>query len=74
ARSVPPVLLNLRCSFLTYVLKFGYLTQLLSDSNYLPLALRLLNQQDFIQTVTTEIDHKDICFLNFRNLHSYSNP
>jgi hypothetical protein len=39
------------------VLKFEYLTQLLLDSNYLPLVLKLFAHQDIQQVVDSKMDH-----------------
>lgn len=38
------------------VLKFEYLTQLLLDSNYLPLVLKLFAHQDIQQVVDSKMD------------------
>ncbi|KAG0640215.1 hypothetical protein HOY80DRAFT_1009130 [Tuber brumale] len=71
SKAVSAILMGMLKWFrVSHVLKFEYLTQLLLDSNYLPLVLRLLNQQDIVQTVTTKTDRKDMSFFNFCNLHS----
>lgn len=44
-------------SWFSDVLKFEYLTQLLLDSNYLPLVLKLFAHQDIQQVVDSKMDH-----------------
>lgn len=52
------------------MLKFEYLTQLLLDSNYLPLVLKIFNQQDTVAMVTTKTDRRDMSYFYFCNQHS----
>jgi hypothetical protein len=42
---------------LTDILKFEYLAQLLLDSNYIPLVLKLFTHQDVQQAVDSTTDH-----------------
>jgi hypothetical protein len=42
------------------VLKFEYMTQLLLDSNYLPLILKMFAHQDVDQAVAQKHDRKDL--------------
>lgn len=44
------------CLISTDVLKFEYLTQLLLDSNYIPLVLKLFAHQDVQQVVDSKMD------------------
>lgn len=52
------------------ILKFEYFTQLLLDSNYIPLVLKLLNTQDMVATVTARTDHAERTYFRVCNLHS----
>ncbi|TQS33827.1 hypothetical protein Golomagni_05816 [Golovinomyces magnicellulatus] len=52
------------------VLKFEYFTQLLLDSNYLPLVLKLFAHQDVQQVVDSKIDRVENSFFQFCNLRS----
>lgn len=54
------------------VLKFEYLTQLLWDSNYIPVVLKLLNQQDVVTNLTTKSDRPERAYFRICNLHSLS--
>jgi Domain of unknown function (DUF3402) len=49
------------------ILKFEYLTQLLLDSNYLPLVLKLFAHQEIDKVVDSRTDRDDMRFvLSFR--------
>lgn len=50
------------CALLTQadVLKFEYMTQLLLDSNYLPLILKMFAHQDVDQAVAQKNDREDL--------------
>ncbi|KAJ3561626.1 hypothetical protein NPX13_g8870 [Xylaria arbuscula] len=61
------ILLLLKWLKLSHVLKFEYLTQLLLDSNYLPLVLKLFAHQDIQQVVDSKADHLEHSFFNFCN-------
>ncbi|KAJ5669339.1 hypothetical protein N7462_010409 [Penicillium macrosclerotiorum] len=54
----------------SHVLKFEYMTQLLLDSNYLPLILKMFAHQDVDQAVAQNNDRKDLSFFNFCSQHS----
>jgi len=54
------------------VLKFEYFTQLLWDSNYIPLVLKLLNQQDVAASLTAKTDRPERAYFRICNLHSLS--
>ncbi|KAL7274137.1 Factor arrest protein 11 [Rhizina undulata] len=56
----------------SHVLKFEYLCQLLMDLNYIPLVLRIMNQQEIVATVTSKTDRKEMSYFNFTNQHSLS--
>ncbi len=42
------------------MLKFEFLAQLLLDSNYLPLILKLFAHQDIAKAIGTRIDRKEL--------------
>ncbi|KAA8895860.1 hypothetical protein FN846DRAFT_784463 [Sphaerosporella brunnea] len=56
----------------SHVLKFEYFTQLLWDSNYIPLVLKLLNQQDIPGCFLVKTDRPDRAYFRICNLHSLS--
>ncbi|KAL7797564.1 hypothetical protein V8C37DRAFT_369935 [Trichoderma ceciliae] len=64
------LLLLLKWLRLSHVLKFEYLTQLLLDSNYLPLVLKLFAHQDIQQVVDSKMDHVENSFFQFCNMRS----
>ncbi|KAI1824732.1 hypothetical protein F4861DRAFT_504573 [Xylaria intraflava] len=61
------ILLLLKWLKISHILKFEYLTQLLLDSNYLPLVLKLFAHQDVQQVVDSKADHIEHSFFNFCN-------
>ncbi|KAF7548229.1 hypothetical protein G7046_g8750 [Stylonectria norvegica] len=66
------LLLLLKWLRLSHVLKFEYLTQLLLDSNYVPLVLKLFAHQDIQQVVDSKMDRVENSFFHFCNLRSRS--
>lgn len=52
------------------VLKLEYLTQLLLDSNYIPLVLKFFAHQDVQQVVDSKTDRLDHSFFHFCNLRA----
>ncbi|KAK0392391.1 hypothetical protein NLU13_1886 [Sarocladium strictum] len=66
------LLLLLKWLRLSHVLKAEYLTQLLLDSNYVPLVLKLFAHQDIQQVVDSKVDRLDNSFFQFCNLRSKS--
>jgi hypothetical protein len=56
------------------ILKFEYLTQLLLDSNYLPLVLKLFAHQEIEKVVVSKTDRDDMSFFTFCNLNSKNAP
>ncbi|KEY69794.1 hypothetical protein S7711_03772 [Stachybotrys chartarum IBT 7711] len=64
------LLLLLKWLRLSHVLKFEYLTQLLLDSNYVPLVLKLFAHQDIQQVVDSKTDRTENSFFQFCNLRS----
>lgn len=53
-------------------MKFEYLTQLLLDSNYIPLVLKILNGQDVVATLTAKSDRPERAYFRICNLHGLS--
>ncbi|KAI9740206.1 MAG: Factor arrest protein 11 [Cirrosporium novae-zelandiae] len=58
------VLLLLKWFKISHILKYEYLTQLLLDSNYLPLVLKLLAHQDVDKSIDQRIDQEHLSFFN----------
>ncbi|KAB8237717.1 FAR11/STRIP family protein [Aspergillus alliaceus] len=54
----------------SHILKFEYMTQLLLDSNYLPLILKMFAHQDVDQAVAQKFDRKELGFFCFCRLQS----
>ncbi|KAJ5180192.1 hypothetical protein N7492_003402 [Penicillium capsulatum] len=54
----------------SHILKFEYMTQLLLDSNYLPLILKMFAHQDVDQAVAQKNDRDDLSFFHFCREHS----
>ncbi|KAJ2989899.1 hypothetical protein NUW58_g3232 [Xylaria curta] len=65
------ILLLLKWLKISHVLKFEYLTQLLLDSNYLPLVLKLFAHQDIQQVVDSKADHAEHSFFHFCNQRAH---
>ncbi|KAI1438879.1 hypothetical protein GGR50DRAFT_638231 [Xylaria sp. CBS 124048] len=61
------LLLLLKWLKISHILKFEYLTQLLLDSNYLLLVLKLFAHQEIQQVVDSKADHIEHSFFNFCN-------
>ncbi|KAI1814538.1 N1221-domain-containing protein [Poronia punctata] len=61
------ILLLLKWLKISHILKFEYLTQLLLDSNYLPLVLKMFAHQDIQQVVDSKADHIENSFFHFCN-------
>ncbi|KND93949.1 Striatin-interacting protein 1 [Tolypocladium ophioglossoides CBS 100239] len=55
---------------ISHVLKFEYFTQLLLDSNYIPLVLKLFAHQDIQQVGDSKMDRVENSFFQFCNLRS----
>ncbi|KAJ5166435.1 uncharacterized protein N7482_005216 [Penicillium canariense] len=49
----------------SHILKFEYMTQLLLDSNYLPLILKMFAHQDVDHAVAQKNDREDLAFFHF---------
>ncbi|POR35241.1 Striatin-interacting protein 1 [Tolypocladium paradoxum] len=64
------LLLLLKWLRISHVLKFEYFTQLLLDSNYVPLVLKLFAHQDIQQVVDSKMDRVENSFFQFCNLRS----
>ena len=51
---------NTHCRLIADILKFEYMTQLLLDSNYLPLILKMFAHQDIDQAVAQKNDREEL--------------
>ncbi|KAJ0425312.1 hypothetical protein BJY00DRAFT_275168 [Aspergillus carlsbadensis] len=58
----------------SHILKFEYMTQLLLDSNYLPLILKMFAHQDVDQAVAQRTDRDELGFFHFCHIHSEQPP
>ncbi|MCJ1401425.1 Factor arrest protein 11 [Xylographa trunciseda] len=68
------LLILLKWFKLSHILKFEYLTQLLLDSNYLPLALKFFAHQDVDTAVHQKNDREDLDFFYICRLNSGHPP
>src|SRR2546423_10580362 len=59
---------------LSHILKFEYLTQLLLDSNYIPIALKYFAHQNLEDMVAIKYDREDLGFFHFCRLNSDRPP
>lgn len=64
------LILLLKWFKISHILKFEYLTQLLVDSNYIPLILKLLQLQEIERIVNYNCDREDLNFFAFCRAHS----
>ncbi|KAI9890903.1 MAG: Factor arrest protein 11 [Vezdaea aestivalis] len=55
---------------ISHVLKYEYLTQLLLDSNFLPLILKLFAHQDLDKAIECKIDRQPLGFFAYCQAHS----
>ncbi|KAI0108692.1 hypothetical protein GGR51DRAFT_123558 [Nemania sp. FL0031] len=69
--STGTILLLLKWLKTSHILKFEYLTQLLLDLNYLPLALKLFAHQDIQQVVDSKADYIENSFFHFCSQRAY---
>ncbi|KAH6715055.1 pheromone-dependent cell cycle arrest protein-like protein Far11 [Leptodontidium sp. MPI-SDFR-AT-0119] len=75
AKAVSGILLMLLKWFkVSHILKFEYLTQLLLDSNYLPLVLKLFAHQEIDKVVESRTDRDEMSFFAFCNENSKNAP
>ncbi len=59
---------------ISHILKFEYLTQLLLDSNYIPLVLKYFAHQNLEDLVAIRYDRDDLSFFHFCHLNSDHPP
>ena len=59
---------------MSHVLKFEYFTQLLLDSNYIPLTLKYFAHQNLEDMVAIKYDREDLSFFHICHLHSDHPP
>lgn len=75
AKAVSGILLILLKWFkVSHILKFEYFTQLLLDSNYLPLVLKLFAHQEIDKVVDSKTDRDEHSFFAFCNANSKYAP
>ncbi|KAH7073671.1 hypothetical protein BKA63DRAFT_38690 [Paraphoma chrysanthemicola] len=58
----------------SHILKFEYITQLLVDSSYVPLILKLLQLQEIEKIVNVKSEQEELNFFNFCRAHSRNAP
>ncbi|PGH31732.1 hypothetical protein GX50_05511 [[Emmonsia] crescens] len=68
------LLLMLKWFKRSHILKFEYMTQLLLDSNYLPLILKMFIHQEIDRAVAQQNDRDDLSFFHFCHVHSNQPP
>ncbi|EEH33548.2 pheromone-dependent cell cycle arrest protein Far11 [Paracoccidioides lutzii Pb01] len=68
------LLLMLKFFKRSHILKFEYMTQLLLDSNYLPLILKMFIHQEVDKAVAQKNDREDLSFFRFCHVHSNNPP
>ncbi|PGG97216.1 hypothetical protein AJ79_09299 [Helicocarpus griseus UAMH5409] len=68
------LLLMLKWFKRSHILKFEYMTQLLLDSNFLPLILKMFIHQDIDKSVAQKNDRDDLSFFHFCHVHSNQLP
>jgi hypothetical protein len=59
---------------LSHILKFEYFTQLLLDSNYIPISLKYFAHQNLEDMVAIKYDREDLGFFHFCHLNSDHPP
>lgn len=64
------LMLILKWFKVSHTLKFEYITQLLVDSSYIPLILKLLQLQEVERVVNFKSDQEELNFFNFCRAHS----
>ncbi|KAH4353473.1 hypothetical protein HBH98_006140 [Parastagonospora nodorum] len=68
------LILILKWFKVSHVLKFEYITQLLVDSSYVPLILKLLQLQEIEKIVNFKSEQEELNFFNFCRAHSRNAP
>ncbi|KAF2471365.1 N1221-domain-containing protein [Lindgomyces ingoldianus] len=64
------LILLLKWFKVSHILKYEYLTQLLVDSSYVPLILKLLQLQEIEKVVNFKCEQKELNFFHFCRAHS----
>ncbi|KAF2129110.1 N1221-domain-containing protein [Dothidotthia symphoricarpi CBS 119687] len=64
------LILILKWFKVSHILKFEYITQLLVDSSYVPLILKLLQLQEIEKIVNFKSEQEELNFFNFCRAHS----
>ncbi|KAJ4378673.1 Factor arrest protein 11 [Didymella sp. IMI 355093] len=68
------LMLILKWFKVSHILKFEYITQLLVDSSYVPLILKLLQLQEIEKIVNFKSEQEELNFFNFCKSHSRNIP
>ncbi|KAJ4369867.1 Factor arrest protein 11 [Neocucurbitaria cava] len=68
------LILLLKWFKVSHILKFEYITQLLVDSSYVPLILKLLQLQEIEKIVNFKSEQEELSFFNFCRAHSRNAP
>ncbi|KAF1844548.1 N1221-domain-containing protein [Cucurbitaria berberidis CBS 394.84] len=68
------LILLLKWLKVSHILKFEYITQLLVDSSYVPLILKLLQLQEIEKIVNVKSEQEELNFFNFCRAHSRNAP
>ncbi|KAK2747086.1 Factor arrest protein 11 [Myotisia sp. PD_48] len=58
----------------SHILKFEYLAQLLLDSNYIPLILKMFIHQEVDRAIAQKNDREDLSFFRFCHMFSHQPP
>ncbi|KAI8943731.1 hypothetical protein NX059_001711 [Plenodomus lindquistii] len=68
------LILILKWFKVSHILKFEYITQLLVDSSYVPLILKLLQLQEIERLVNFKSEQEELNFFNYCKAHSRNAP
>ncbi|KAF1923792.1 N1221-domain-containing protein [Didymella exigua CBS 183.55] len=68
------LMLILKWFKVSHILKFEYIAQLLVDSSYVPLILKLLQLQEIEKIVNFKSEQEELNFFNFCRSHSRNKP
>ncbi|KAF2855232.1 protein required for hyphal anastomosis [Plenodomus tracheiphilus IPT5] len=68
------LILLLKWFKVSHILKFEYITQLLVDSSYVPLILKLLQLQEIERLVNFKSEQEELNFFNYCKAHSRNAP
>ncbi|KAF2660835.1 protein required for hyphal anastomosis [Lophiostoma macrostomum CBS 122681] len=66
------LILMLKWFKISHILKYEYITQLLVDSSYVPLILKLLQLQEIEKVVNSKCEQEELNFFHFCRAHSHA--